>query len=275
MQSILHDFNNIHPNLNFTFESETYNSLNYLDIAIHRTNTNLNFHIFRKPTFTDSINPQDTCHPPPPEHKNAAIRYLYNRLHTYDLSKEAKANELNTILNIMHNKKYPPQTFKSTQKEKNLNNPNNICSQAQEQEQKWVNFTYVGKETRAITQIFRNTNLKISYKTNNTIESLLKEKQTHFDKYSASGVYKLICPDCGRAYVGQTGRSFSVKYKEHHLSYRTNNTNSSYAQHLLENSHTFASIDKALHILEFQKKSTHMNTLERFYIHREAFYNNH
>jgi hypothetical protein len=60
IQSILHDFNNLHHNLNFTVESETNNSLNYLDITIHRTNTNLNFHIFRKPTFTDIIIPQDS-----------------------------------------------------------------------------------------------------------------------------------------------------------------------------------------------------------------------
>jgi hypothetical protein len=66
IQSILHDFNNLHHNLNYTVKSETNNSPNYLDITIHRTNTNLNFHIFRKPTFTDTIIPQDSCHPPPP-----------------------------------------------------------------------------------------------------------------------------------------------------------------------------------------------------------------
>jgi hypothetical protein len=76
----------------------------------------------------------------------------------------------------------------------------------------------------------------------------------------------------GKAYVGQTGRSFSGRYKEHRLSYRTNNTNSNFAQHLLENSHAFAPIDKALHILEFQKESIHMNSLERFHIYKEALF---
>ena len=59
------------------------------------------------------------------------------------------------------------------------------------------------------------------------------------------------------------------------LSYKSNSTNSNYAQHLRENSHTFPSIDRALHILEFQKKSIHMNTLEKFHIYKEAYHNNH
>ena len=135
-------------------------------------------------------------------------------------------------------------------------------------------FTYVGKETRFITQIFKNTNLKIAYKINNTIETLLKAKPIHFDKYSACGIYKLTCLDCGKAYVGQRGRSFSVRYKEHRHSFRTNNTNSNFAQHLLDNAHNFVPIDSIMHILEFQKKSKHMNTLERYYIYKEAYLNN-
>jgi hypothetical protein len=121
-------------------------------------------------------------------------------------------------MNIIHNNKYPPLTFKFTLKDKNLNNPNNRCPQTQEREQKWVNFTYVGKETRTIARIFRNTNLRVSYRTGNTIQTLFKEGPTQVDKYLASGVYKLTCPDCGKAYVGQTGSSFYTRCKEHNLS---------------------------------------------------------
>ena len=64
VQSTLYDFNNIHPNLKFTSEIENSNSINYLDVSIRRTDTNLKFHIFWKPTFTDTIIPQDSCHPP-------------------------------------------------------------------------------------------------------------------------------------------------------------------------------------------------------------------
>jgi hypothetical protein len=35
------------------------------------------------------------------------------------------------------------------------------------------------------------------------------------DKSDRSGVYQLACPDCIEKYTGQTGRSFSNRYKEH------------------------------------------------------------
>jgi hypothetical protein len=88
----------------------------------------------------------------------------------------------------MHNDKYPPQPFKFTPKDTNLNS---TFKQTKTQKHIWVTFTYTGKEIRPIKQLFRNTNLKISYRTNNTIQSLLTEKPIYMDKYSASGIYKL------------------------------------------------------------------------------------
>jgi len=56
-QAILIDFNALHPKLHFTAETEVNNTLNYLDISIHRTPTGLRTSIYRKPTFTGTINP--------------------------------------------------------------------------------------------------------------------------------------------------------------------------------------------------------------------------
>jgi hypothetical protein len=67
----------------------------------------------------------------------------------------------------------------------------------------------VGKETSNITNVFRQADLKIPFRTNNTIGNLLGHKIPTPDKFSLSGVYKLTCPDCNKAYVGQTGRHFS------------------------------------------------------------------
>jgi hypothetical protein len=35
---------------------------------------------------------------------------------------------------------------------------------------KWSKFTYAGKETRVIMKIFKNTKVKVSFTTDNTIE---------------------------------------------------------------------------------------------------------
>jgi hypothetical protein len=62
-EAILNDFNAIRPKLQFTAEEERDNTLNYLDISIHRTPTNLKTSIYRKSTFTDIIIPYISNHP--------------------------------------------------------------------------------------------------------------------------------------------------------------------------------------------------------------------
>ena len=45
-------------------------------------------------------------------------------------------------------------------------------------------------------KLFKNTNLKISFKTENTIGKLLahnKNKNTNFNKFNKSSVYELTC----------------------------------------------------------------------------------
>jgi hypothetical protein len=79
IQAILTDFNSTHPNLHFTTETEKNNTINYLDISIQKTAHNIRIIITEKPTFTDTIIPYSSNHPT--QHKYAAIRYLYNRLH--------------------------------------------------------------------------------------------------------------------------------------------------------------------------------------------------
>ena len=80
IHTILKYFNLLHPNLQFTTETEHDNKLNYLDLIIHKTPTSMNTGIFRKTTFTDTIIPYTSNHPP--QHKYAAIRFLYNRLNS-------------------------------------------------------------------------------------------------------------------------------------------------------------------------------------------------
>jgi len=63
IQQILNEFNTLHPKLHFTTEMEKDQSLNYLDVSIHRTPTDINTAIYRKPTFTDTIIPYTSNHP--------------------------------------------------------------------------------------------------------------------------------------------------------------------------------------------------------------------
>jgi hypothetical protein len=49
IHAILADFNSIHFKLHFTAETEQNSALNYLDVTIHKTPTNIKFSIYRNP----------------------------------------------------------------------------------------------------------------------------------------------------------------------------------------------------------------------------------
>jgi len=97
----------------------------------------------------------------------------------------------------------------------------------------------------------------------------------HPDKFSLSRVYKLTCSDCKKAYVGQTGRNFTVRYNEHSHAFRTSSRSSRFAQHLNEHAHSFDTIENTMQILHHHRKGAHLHTIQRYYIHAGHAANNH
>jgi len=93
-------------------------------------------------------------------------------------------------------------------------------------------------------------------------------KPQTLDKYSRSGAYKLTCPDCNKVYVGQTGRSFTQRFKEHKNAFRSNRNTPNYTKHTLEHSHPFGPIHETMQILQYQGKGAHHNTIERYFIYK-------
>jgi hypothetical protein len=133
----------------------------------------------------------------------------------------------NTHKTILVNNKYPPHINKNRKfKNKIKHNAPNPT-----QKWKWATFTYIGKETRTIARLFRNTNLWIGCITKNTIQYQLQPRKPNADKYSKSGIYQLSCNECPLKYIGQTGRNFRTRYKEHVQAIWCNKPNSKYSQH--------------------------------------------
>ena len=84
--------NKLAPKLKFTIEKEENQKISFLDLTINRKQSRFSIDIYRKPTTTDTIIVNDSCHPR--EHKMAAIHYLHNRMITYDVTR--KQTEGNT-----------------------------------------------------------------------------------------------------------------------------------------------------------------------------------
>jgi hypothetical protein len=154
----VHDeFNNLAPTIKFSIEKEHNNKIDFLDITISKEAGKFKYSIFRKPTTTDVIIPADSCHSP--EHKHAAIRYMLNRMNTYHLDEDNKRTEFNTIKQITTNNGYKTSVIGQLNKHKTKQTTNDYSKNL------WAKFTYVGKQTKFITKLFKDTPIKTAFTT--------------------------------------------------------------------------------------------------------------
>jgi hypothetical protein len=72
---------------------------------------------------------------------------------------------------------------------------------------------------------------------------------------------------CPLMYMGQTRRSFEVRYKEHLQAIRNNKGNRMSPQHISDTTHTYSTLEHTLDISHIVKEEQYMYTLERFYIY--------
>jgi hypothetical protein len=90
----------------------------------------------------------------------------------------------------------------------------------------WHKLTYIGKETRAITKVFKNTKIRVTYSTNNTLRKLLTKKHhPNRNKYENSRIYQITRPTCNMKYTGQTGGRSAPVFKNTYVTSNTETAN--------------------------------------------------
>lgn len=122
------------------------------------------------------------------------------------------------------------------------------------------------KYLRRIGPYFRNNPRNLN-------KNLIHNLKPITDPLQNSGVYKLSCATCRAYYIGQTGRAFSVRCKEHFL--RKNGScppNSSFADHLLISGHSPESIEK-LEVLHVEKEGRKLDVWEELEIFKHSSLN--
>jgi len=168
------------------------------------------------------------------------------------------------VRQILVNNKYDPLPIILEHKGKKRNH------NTQTEKRKWARFTYVGKETRFITKLFKDTNITVAFTANNTIGKRLTTEHKTQCKYDKSEVYQLTCPDCKMTYTGQTGRPFKIRFQEHMRDFKYNNWRSKFAQHLLDKGHAIGKMGELMKIIHVTRKGRMVNTLESFHIYKKT-----
>jgi hypothetical protein len=129
--------------------------------------------------------------------------------------------------------------------------------------EKWATFKYFGPHTRIITNLFRDTNIKIAFKTVNTIQHHLRAKEATGDTYNQSGIYQLQCNECPLKYIGQTGHTFREHYKEHINAIRFNKQHSKFGTHILNTGHSYNMMEENLESATCRKEGAKAQYLRK------------
>ena len=83
----------------------------------------------------------------------------------------------------------------------------------------------------------------------------------------------LECSSCDKFYIGQTGRSFGTRFKEHLPKGKLTNITSNFAKHLVDTGHDYVDFDSNCIPLHVCGKGPHMNTLEEYEIYKAYKHN--
>lgn len=263
--------NTLSNKIKFTMENQN-KQINFLDLTITNEENKHTFSIYHKQTQTDLIIPSNSNHPW--THKMAVFYSLAHRLLNIPMNQSSFYKEKTRIRQISVNNGYKANLFdkilEKIKNKKSLNQNKNIGRERKE----YICVPFNKKINKAIRKTFSKSKFHITYRNKNNsfnlIKNKIKEENTQIDPFMKSGIYKIKCNDCNQVYIGQTGRNFKCRFKEHIQALRTNNQTSmksTFAEHLLKENHTYSDMKSNMEILSFETKGDRMNIKEEFYIY--------
>ena len=174
--------------------------------------------------------------------------------------------ELNIIKQIAVNNGYTTQLINTILNKKLYKKAINLVFPSTKDNTKTYKLiTYIGQASENISKFLNKLNINIAFKTNNSTGNLIINNKTKLENNNKSGIYQLTCSDCPKTYIGQSGRSFSKRIKEHYTNFIKKKTHSNYANHLIEYKHNFNPNFQILHI---ENKGPKLDLLESLEINK-------
>ena len=265
MDIFVNKLNTFHPKIKFKLELESNMSLNFLDLTITRVQNKLDFQIYRKPTHTDTTIPASSCHPL--QHKLAAFRSYVHRLMSVPLSTENYVKELKILYQTAISNGYSKKVIDNLIKKKLNDRVRSLLyACTPERINKYVgSLTYIGPISDKIANILRKQNVYVAFRSDHNLRHLCNGKD-RLENSKKSGVYKLLCNDCNGVYVGQTGRNFDIRYREHVAAYRNGHPEKShFAKHLIDTGHSLSD-SNTYNIIHCSDKGFRLSVLEQLEI---------
>lgn len=85
----------------------------------------------------------------------------------------------------------------------------------------YISLPYLPAVTSSISRSLRMSNVKISYRTFNSLKKYIKVHKDKLERNQNSNIiYKINCSSCDASYVGQSSRQLSTRISEHQRNFR-------------------------------------------------------
>jgi len=212
---LLTTFNNYHPRLKFTYESENNSSLNFLNVSIVKINNKLISNWYRKSTFSGRYINFYSNHPL--QYKLNTITNLVD--HAILLSdKQFHENNLKLVKDILKINDYPKHIIDEQINKRCKNiafNKANSATNVIDNNNYRLLFPFVGKVSFDLKSILKNM-IDVRFTVPKKLNRLIKKGKDQLKNSQVTEVvYKLNCNKCDKVYIGQTKRYLGTRVKEH------------------------------------------------------------
>lgn len=208
--------NSRHPNIQFTMESETNGSLNFLDVNVFRSNNTLLTKWILKSINTGRYIPSHAYSPN--RYKQNAVRYLIFRSTFLNTRVDDYKASYNLIKEIFKNNGYSDRYIDEIKRSVDASAPK--PPPATSSKYVYWRLPYIKskeiptlKAVNSINKILPITHrLRVVFKTFKTVD-IFSNKDRVQTGLASNVVYKFQCEQCPSCYVGETRRHLSTRIK--------------------------------------------------------------
>ena len=191
--------------------------------------------MYRKPTHTDQYLNFSSNNPK--SHKISVIRALVDRAFDFCSPEFLEAELLHIKKTLKSNGYQINLVNKHIQRRQNSHMSRSLpCSTRSDM--KYISVPYVPNTTEKMNRVLRPYNISLASKPTVTLRKQLcrlKDKTPLIDNIDV--IYKILCLDCPRFYIGETGRQLSIRMEEHKRNVQNHCEHSQIFQHLANEGH--------------------------------------
>ncbi|XP_077282634.1 uncharacterized protein LOC143908746 [Temnothorax americanus] len=249
INAVLAVFNNYHPRLQFTFETEANSSIPLLDTLVIRDGDKLITNWYRKPTFSGRYINYFSNHP-----RKYKINTIINLVdHAILLSDDRfHHTNINIVKDILTNNCFPIKLVNKHIKNrlrqlKNRTDTNGYSGRNNSfYACNCIAIPFIKGLSEGIRRTLEKVGFEVLYKIPKKLSAVIKRGK---NSKETNVVYQIDCENCKASYILQTKRHLETRIKEHCNDIKKHDSNFSVvSKHRIHNDHNFKWSDpKILH----------------------------